>query len=173
MDTLIVSQYPKNVVHVRRLMGLCRKVLPICDELGVEPVLSGSMAVFAYTNDKHLEVRDLDLSCSEAAFPTLLDAFEGHSMSAHVTRWHVLQVRDEALKVEFDSAETWMANLTLVPRSLDLYGLQLQIVDRGSLLELYRRGMEVLNDTSDPSMERKLRKLTGTYSRLERVAPCT
>lgn len=85
LDTLIVTQYPKNGDHVRKLVGLCRKVLVICDELEVQPILSGSMAAFAYTNDPDLEVRDLDLSCSEEAFPLLQRAFESHSMSVNVT----------------------------------------------------------------------------------------
>lgn len=171
MDTLIVTQYPKNADHVRKLMGFCGKVLATCGELGVEPVLGGSMAVFAYTNDQNMEVRDLDLSCTEEVFPALLDALESHSMSANVTSWHVLQVRDKSLKIEFDSVETWMADMNLVPRRLDLYGLTLHIIDRESLLELYRRGMEALKGTSDPSTERKLRKLTSTYSTLQLIAP--
>ena len=79
--------------------------------------LNGSMAVYAYTNDQSLEVLDLDLSCTEAAFPALLNALEAHSMSANVTNWHVLQVRDESMQVEIDSEETWMAGINLVPRA--------------------------------------------------------
>ncbi len=171
METLTVTGYPKNANHVRKLVTLCREILIVCDELNIQPVLSGCMAAFAYTNDPELEVADLDLSCSEKEFPALKSAIESRSVLVNVTSWHVLQVRDEELKIEFDSQEVWMADMDLAPLNVDLYGLRLRIVDHASLLELYRRAIKTLSETKDPLQRLKCRKLKITYSTIEAATP--
>lgn len=167
MSVLRVREYPQNDDHVRRLIGLCRKVMTVCDELGIRPILGGSMAVFIYTFDRDLAVYDLDLSCSEECFPDLQKSLEARSMSTDVTEWRVLQVRDEDLKVEFDSQEKWMSGLDFTTKEADLYGLRMSVIDKSSLQELYRRGVDALAKENDPNEQTKSISLRVKYALLD------
>jgi len=149
VSAITVTEYPKNESHVRNLTLLCNRILDVCTELEFSPVLSGSMAVFAYTKRRDFEVRDFDLSCPESYFTRLKAALKERSLAVTITDWHVLQVRDGELKVEFDSQEFWMAALKRQTRFVDLYGMQLKIIGCAALQELYRRGVKALVAADD------------------------
>jgi hypothetical protein len=108
---LDVATTPANPRHFGRLMAFAREVLEVCAELGIEPIVSGSLAVFAYTENPTIEVHDVDLSCSESDFPRLRRALEGRDIDCRLKSWHVLQAVRDGLKIEFDSAECWMRNV--------------------------------------------------------------
>ena len=42
----------ENREHFSRLLAFCKEVLAICSDLGITPVLSGSLAVFGYTQSQ-------------------------------------------------------------------------------------------------------------------------
>lgn len=52
-----------------RLFAFADDVLTVCDALGIDPFLDGSLAVRALTQDPTITVRDIDLNCSENEFP--------------------------------------------------------------------------------------------------------
>lgn len=133
---------PQNREHFSRLIEFCKEVVDVCQALDIEPVLSGSLAVFGYTRDRTMSVNDIDLACSEVEFPRLSRALEARGIARAVREWHVLQARQGDLKVEFDSMEHWMANL---PEEYDVLTVDecvFKVVSLAGLKELYRRGIE-------------------------------
>ena len=124
-----VGVLPTNEEHVSRLLAFCAEIVGVCEELGIDPVLSSSLAVFAYTRDPQMIVNDIDLSCSERDFPRLARALQLKGCACNVTDWNVLQVRRDELKVEFDSREFWMTDM-VYGRSLCFLGW-LSTVGRG------------------------------------------
>jgi hypothetical protein len=70
----IRNKHPKNRAHFSRLLEFCKEVVAICQDLDIEPVLNGSLAVFGYTQNQAMRVNDIDLACSEPAFPNALPA---------------------------------------------------------------------------------------------------
>lgn len=137
-----VGVLPLNEEHVSRLLAFCAEIIAVCEELGIDPILSSSLAVFAYTRDPRMTVNDIDLSCSEEDFPRLAQALQLMGCACNVTDWHVLQVRRGDLKVEFDSREFWMRDLPGDHETLSIGSLTVRMVGPRSLTELYRRGLE-------------------------------
>ena len=136
-----VTTTPENQEHFTGLMSFAREVLAVCDEAGVRPILSGSLAVFAYTRDPTMEVRDVDLSCPESHFPRLRRALEGRGIGCRVRGWHVLQAVRGDLKVEFDATERWMRDIPERYEAAEIGDLRFRMVGVDGLRELYRRGL--------------------------------
>ena len=147
----IQDDLPGNRAHVSALLAFAREVVAICEALNIAPVLSGSLAVLAYTRDSQLAVNDIDLACSEQDFPKLSAALMARGIEVRLKPWHVLQARRSSLKVEFDSTEHWVANLPdgLEPQeTLLIGGCEFQMVGRANLIELYRRGLVAMASTA-------------------------
>lgn len=154
-----VQVTPANATHFNRLLALARGVLAACDEAGVSPVLSSSLALFAYTHDPALEVHDIDLSCSEAHFPRLRQILLPRGIDCRETAWHVLQVRRGDLKIEFDATEHWMCGIPELYEWASIAGVRLRMVSLDSLRELYRRGFVATADADDPATQAKHRAI--------------
>jgi hypothetical protein len=162
----ILNQRPKNWEHFSNLLKFCKKIVAICHELDILPVLSGSLAVFGYTQRQDMTVNDIDLACSELAFPRLSRALDAHGIAHALKQWHVLQVYKDALKVEFDSIEHWMAGLPDAYDTLVLDGYAFKVVHLASLRELYRRGLEATASQSDEVNRAKYSAILNKYEAL-------
>lgn len=158
---------PKNQQHFSRLMAFTHEVLDVCQAVGITPILSASLAVFAYTQDTSMEVHDIDLSCSEAQFPRLCQELEAKGISCRVTRYHVLQAVGKGLKVEFDAAEYWMRDIPARYERAQIGDLQFWMVGIDELQELYRRGLVDTADKADPNNQIKYRSIKAKLGALE------
>ena len=162
--------YPKNKAHFLELLEFYREVVSLCGDLNITPVLSGSLAVFAYTRDQTLEVHDIDLACSEAAFPKLSHALSARGIEGSLKAWNVLQVRWGALKLEFDSLEHWMHGLPKDFDTLNIEGTLFRVYSLASLTELYRRGLEATADGGQAASPIKHAAILEKYRTLHRLA---
>lgn len=115
-------------------------MLEVCDALGIDPVLDGSLAVRACTQDAAITVRDIDLNCPEAEFPRLRRALKANGIACEVQPWHVLQARRDDLKVEFGATEVWMQDIAGPYETLRIADHAVRMVNRKALRELYLRG---------------------------------
>jgi hypothetical protein len=125
-----------------RLVAFADDVLTGCDALGIDPVLDGSLAVRAYTQDATVTVRDIDLNCSEVDFPRLQRALGEAGIFCEIQDWHVLQARREGLKVEFGATESWLHGISGPYEALRLGNRTVRMVNREALRELYQRGFD-------------------------------
>jgi hypothetical protein len=148
--TIRLGPLPTNRAHFDELWSFCADVLRVCSELGVEPIMNASLAVLAHTKCPDLEVHDVDLSCPEAAFARISDAFAGTDVTSEIMEWHVLELHRGDLKVEFDSAEVWMQGLSDVTDEFSHEGSTVRVVTREDLAILYRRGVEASEHATAP-----------------------
>jgi hypothetical protein len=125
-----------------RLFAFAEDVLSVCDALGIDAFLDGSLAVRAYTQDPSIAVCDIDLNCSEDEFPRLRSALEEAGIVCEIQDWHVLQARREGLKVEFGATEFWMQGISGPYETLQLGNRTVRVVNREALRELYQRGFD-------------------------------
>lgn len=132
-----------------RLYAFAEDVLAVCDEVGVKPVMDGSLAVRAYTRDPEMTVRDVDFNCPEADFPRLHQALQAAGIFAEIQPWQVLQARRGDLKVEFGASEVWLEGITGPHETIMFGGRPVQVVNREMLRDLYRRGYEATKDDAD------------------------
>lgn len=159
----IQSERPKNKKHFSRLLDFCEEVVAICSELGISPVLSGSLAVFGYTMCEAMKVNDIDLACSELEFPRIIHALDKNEIAYKLKEWHVLQVLKDDLKVEFDSMEYWMQDLPNEFNTLVIDGHRFKVVSLSSLKELYRRGLEATISQNDEAVRAKYAAIKEKY----------
>lgn len=131
-----------------RLFTFANDVLEVCDALGIEPILDGSLAVRAYTQDSEIAVRDIDFSCSEAEFPRLRRALEANGIACELRDWHVLQARRDDLKVEFGATEFWMQGIAGPYETLRIGDRAVRMVNREALRQLYQRGFDATQDVA-------------------------
>jgi len=149
LGVTLATTYPKGASmnsqtdeRFSRLLAFADDVLAVCDALGIDPFLDGSMAVKALTQDPTIPVRDIDLNCSEAEFPRLQRALEEAGIFCEIQDWHVLQARREGLKVEFAATEIWLQGITGPYETLQLGSRTIRMVNRDALRELYQRGFD-------------------------------
>ena len=132
-----------------RLFSFADDVLEVCDALGIEPILDGSLAVHAYTRDPAISVHDIDFSCPESEFPRLRRALEANGIACEIRDWHVLQARRDDLKVEFGATEVWLQDIAGPYEALRIGERAVRMVNREALRELYQRGFDATrNDES-------------------------
>lgn len=164
---IVLNLFPKNKDKFLRLIEFCKEVLDVCHDLGISPILNGSLAVFAYTKNQELNVHDVDLASSEKEFPKIIAALEERGINYKMKEWHVLQIIKEDLKVELDSIEYWYKDLSIVGETLQIDSYHINMLDLKSLKECYRRGM---NDTADKTEEKARRKYEALKVKYEALA---
>ncbi len=136
-----VTTIPANQEHFTRLMAFAHEVLNVCDEAGVEPMLDGGLAVFAYTRNPALEVRDVDFGCPESDLPRLCRALQRRGIHCEIQSWHVLQARRDRLKVEFGAFEHWNRGIPRDHEVMQIAGIEFRVLGLDGLREQYRRGV--------------------------------
>jgi hypothetical protein len=161
---VVLNHFPKDKDRFLRLIEFCKEVLNICNDLGIAPILNGSLAVFAYTGSEDINVNDVDLACSETEFPKIITALQERSISYKLKEWHVLQIWKDDLKVELDSIEYWYKDLSMVGETLQIGEYRINMLNLNSLKELYGRGMR---DTIDKTEENERRKYSALRAKLE------
>lgn len=138
----IIDGFPKNKNKFIRLIDFLKEILDICTDLGIAPVLDGSLAAFVYSGNHEMNVNDVDLSCPEADFPRIIKILEEKDIRYQLMEWHVLQIFKDDLKVEFGSAEYWLKNLQIGYETLQVGDYIINMLDLNSLREFYKQGMD-------------------------------
>lgn len=161
---------PRNHEHFHKLMAFLGEVLAVCNEIEIRPLLTSSLAVLAYTQDPAMEVHDVDLSCAEADFPRLRRTLEEHGISCRITDWHVLQARRADLKIDFDSTEYWMHDISEPYDCLKIGDSHLSMVSLEDLQELYRRGLAGTAGKSDANNRTKHEAFKAKLCILDAIA---
>ena len=159
----IRNERPQNREYFSRLLAFYHDIIPVCHDLHITPPLTGSLAVFAYTRNQMMRVNDIDLACSESAFPQLGNVLAAQGMESVVKAWHVLQVRKDDLKVEFDSIEYWFAGVPTDDDTLIIDEYVFNVVGLSSLQELYRRGLEEVARQRDEVSQAKYAAIAEKY----------
>ena len=139
---IAVDGFPKNKDKFIKLIDFFKEVLNICDKLNIPPVIDGSLAVFAYTNNQDMEINDIDLSVSEMEFPIIIKELEKRGISYKLREWHVLEVIKDDLKIGFGSSEYWAKGLPIDYETLQIDNYRVKMLSLTGLIELYRRAMD-------------------------------
>jgi len=161
--------YPKNKEKYSRLLDFFKEILDLCHGLNIDPILDGSLAVFAYTRDPEMNVNDVDLTSAESEFPKVIHALEVKGISYKLREWHVLQILKDDLKVELGSLEYWYKDLPLECETLHLDEYRVKVLSRRSLTEFYKRGMEDRAKQTGENEKIKYAALKVKYEALKSV----
>lgn len=166
---ITLNHFPKNKAKFIRLIEFFKEVLDVCNDLNIAPVLDGSLAVFAYTENQDMNVNDVDLSCSEAEFPRIASVLEERRISYKLREWHVLQILKDDLKIELDSMEYWYKDLPTDYEILQIDNYKINMLSLNSLREFYRQGIEDRAKKTDENEKIKYEALKVKYEALEKM----
>ena len=133
------------------------------------PVLNGSLAVLAYTGNHEMDVKDVDLACSETEFPRIISVLEERCIGYKLREWHVLQVFRNDLKVELDSAEYWYKDLPMDCETLQVDNYSVNMLRLNSLMGFYKQGMEDRAEKTGENEKMKYEALKLKIEALERI----
>ena len=158
---------PTDNDRIQHLFPFAQDVLAICDTLGIDPVLDGSLAVKAYTQDPSLAVKDVDLNCSEDEFSRLKRALDEAGIFCEIQPWHVLQARRDGMKVEFGATEHWMHGVSGPYETLQFGNCAVRMVNRQALRDLYQRGFDAT--ASNPDERDKHEKIASKLQALDGI----
>jgi hypothetical protein len=150
-------------------MEFFKRILRICNNIDISPVLVGSFAVFVYTGNRAINVNDVDLTCSEADFPKIAKTLEAERIEYELKEWHVLQVLEGDLKVEFGSAEYWLQRIQKDYETLIIDGFEIKILGRNSLKAFYQEGMAENAAKNKESSKIKYKDLKEKFELLDSV----
>jgi hypothetical protein len=98
--------YPKNKEHFKKLIPFAQKVISLCKEVGAEPVVYGSFAHFYHTQDKTMNVNDIDLMISDHKrnFPKIVKILGKKKIKfEYYPEWETMIIKKGKLRVEIDS----------------------------------------------------------------------
>ena len=166
---VVLNHFPKDKDRFLRLIEFCKEVLKICNDLGISPILNGSLAVFAYTGSEDINVNDVDLACLETEFPKIITALQERSISYKLKEWHVLQILRDDLKIELDSMEYWYKNLPMEYETLQLGSYKINMLSLNSLKEFYRQGLKDRVNKTDENEKIKYEDLKLKFEALEKI----
>jgi len=139
---ITLENFPRNKEKFIRLIEFFKEILQICIDLDIEPILDGSLGVFAYTKNPGIEVNDIDLSVPEGEYHTMMKALDAKGIGHKLREWHVLQVIKDDLKIELGSIEYWYKDLVVKCDLLQVDDYTVKILSLDGLKELYTRGLE-------------------------------
>jgi hypothetical protein len=166
---ITLSHFPKDKEKFVRLIEFFKEILDICGELNINPVLNGSLAVFAYTANPEMDVNDVDLACSETEFPRISRALEERGIAYKLREWHVLQIFRNNLKVELDSVEYWYKDLPMDHETLQVDNYQVSMLGLNSLREFYRQGIKDRVEKTGENEKMKYEALKLKFEALEKI----
>ena len=146
---VIIKAYPANKRFFIRLKAFCREVVDICENLGVTVVAHGSLAYFAYTKDKNININDIDFLIPEDSFEKMAKILtERRIKHRHIAKWHTLHVFENNLRIEFDSIDYWYSGPKNF-KNFDFDGLTVKVVSLDGIKGLYKKASKLSKDKPD------------------------
>ncbi len=166
---ITLDGFPKNKDKYIKLLEFFKETLGICNELGIAPILDGSLAVFAYTRNQDMDVNDVDVSVPEAEFPRIIKVLEQKGIGFRLKEWHVLQALRDDLKIELGSQEYWSKDLPKDYEILLIDNYRVKMLSLHGLKEFYKQGMEDRAKGTEENDKIKYERLKAKYEMLVSV----
>jgi hypothetical protein len=136
-----------------RFKSFCEEVLSICDEVGVTPIIYGSLAVRHYTGDESIPVNDLDFLVPDACLGSVLAILNDREIEhSFDSEWRSLILLKGGSKIELDSIELYHPGEHHFD-CFDFFGLSLKVIGLTALKAVYDEA--AFNDPENPSYKKK------------------
>lgn len=141
--------YPANKTHFRRLIPFAKKIMKLCKDINVNPIIYGSFAHFYHTKDKNFKVKDIDMIIPKKSFVKMTKALEKekipftHYPSHEDNGMSTIVIKKGKLQVELDEIGSGYGGLTEATASktafdtIDFYGTQANMVTLKQLEDIY------------------------------------
>lgn len=127
--------YPKNKEHFKKLVPFAKNIIAICKDAGTNPIIYGSFAHFHHTQDKSMDVHDIDLLLPKKDFPKIFKALEKRRIkfTRCYPKDYSIIIKKGGLKVEMD-----IGSFPKNPfDTIDFYGIKTRVITLKKLEEIY------------------------------------
>jgi hypothetical protein len=147
--------YPKNKEHFKKLIPFAQKIISLCRDVGINPVIYGSYAHFVHTRDESMQVNDIDLWIPEKKYPTIIKLLEINRIKyKYYPKWHTLIIEKGTLKVELDSLDYYCRDLNKKPYpkkfdTIDFYGNEMKVMKLDILEKFYEVALAESDETKE------------------------
>ena len=129
------------------LLVFAKEVVEKLQAKGIEPVLWGGLAYFAYTLDKTYIVSDIDLLVSEEKLKLALQTLKQSPWDIeYIKGWDSIVVRKGSLRVELDPLERYCKNSDFTLAHFPDLSFSIPIVSLEELAAMYKRAAEKSED---------------------------
>jgi len=139
-----ITIYPANKKYFTKLIPFVKRIIIICKENKIEPLIYGSFAHFFYTRDKNMKVNDIDLIIPKKDFPKIVKLRKKEKIKfKYYPQWQTIVIKKGKLKVEIDEVGTGYKILnekTLrknIFNKIDFYGIKVRMITLKQLEEIY------------------------------------
>jgi len=136
---------PKNREHFKRLIPFAKKIIEICRENNIEPLLYGSFSHFYHTKDKTMNVNDIDLIIPKKDFSKIVKELKKKTNAkiipenGTIAKSGTIIIKKGKLKVELDEPGI-ISEEDLEKRrfeKIDFYGIDVKIICLNDLENIY------------------------------------
>lgn len=142
-------RYPKNRSTFEQLIPFAQKIISLCNDNQIYPVLYGSFAIFYHTNNKAMEVNDIDVLIPKKSFTQAVEILEKESLDFQYIEVYpdngmsTITVRNNNLQVELDEVGTDYStineeNILETASLINFYGMTARIVTLDQIVDMYR-----------------------------------
>lgn len=158
----IIEKFPKNKNKFIRLTKFLDEIIEILNQIKVKPIIYGSFAVFTYTKNIKMCVNDIDILFPEKGFNKIIPILNLKKIKYNYdTKWHVLQIIKDDLKIELDSIEFWNSNISKKCEKINLNNKEMLIINLQSLKLIYEKAIKENKNNSKKYIS-KLKELEKT-----------
>lgn len=134
----------KNKRHFKKLILFAQKIILICRENKIEPIVYGSFAHFVHTRDKTIKVNDIDMIIPKRDFSKIIRALKQEKINfKYYPKYNTIIIEKGKFKVEIDGIDSGRKTISDEKLSknifdkIDFYGIDLKIITLKQLEEIY------------------------------------
>lgn len=147
--------HPANKSHFKKLIPFAQKIIKVCKENKIEPIIYGSFAHFYHTRDDRMKVNDIDLLIPKKDLQKLANSLKKHKFKfKYLPKWNIIIIKNNLLRVEVDAIGFWYNDLENSPifknpEKINFYGINSKLISLKNLEKLYLIAYKRTNDNKE------------------------
>ena len=152
-----IKLFPKNKLEYLRLLKFGEEIVEICEEIDVKPIVYGSLAYFAHTQDSNVKINDIDFLVPKKSYKKIMKILDEKKIKYNWDpKWPILQVFKGKLLIELDPNDDWPKKVVKSASDFEFDWLRLKVIS----LDLIKKSYDIgFAKSSTP--EKYVRKVDG------------
>ena len=160
---------PKNKEQFKKLIPFAQRIIKICKDNDLIPVIYGSYSMFHHTKDSSIVVNDIDMIVPKKDFPKITKILKKENIKHTYIREYpdnkmsTITIEENGLKVELDETGKDYAtineqNILDASEEIDFFGIKLRIVSIEQLADIYQTAYHRSKEDK-PKIQKKIKHL--------------
>ncbi len=139
--------FPKNKKQFLNLIKFYKTLAPLLKKAQINPIATGSLAYFIYTQDKNTKINDFDFLIPQKKLrPLILALFKVKIKCKYLDDWKSIEVMSGKLKIDFDSFERYYKGKGKIFQNASIQNTKIRLIGLDALIEAYKFAARASND---------------------------